>query len=261
MGTLAILRLWGPDAHDALAETDARLHRLESLWSRFRPDSDVSRLNRASGSWTEVAPETALLLERAAALQEETAGAFDVTLGTGLGRPVAVRGGKARLPAGAALDLGGIGKGAAVQDLLDGLRRRHVEAALVSLGRSSIGLLGTPPGRDHWRVGLGPTGPSRAGAALLLGEGHLSTSGAGRASRTIEPVRGEPAASDVRTATVLCADGARAEALSTALVVLGTTARLTSRVAGFEAVLTDHDGVRTCTPGIRTGLRRSTGDT
>lgn len=61
---------------------DARrfVDELEDRWSRFRPTSDVSRLNRADGNWVQVHPDTLMLLERARTGWQVTDGWFDPTV-------------------------------------------------------------------------------------------------------------------------------------------------------------------------------------
>ncbi len=61
-------------------QAEARIEELESLWSRFRPDSDISRCNAASGTPVEVSPLTVLLVERAVMAWRATGGRFDPTV-------------------------------------------------------------------------------------------------------------------------------------------------------------------------------------
>lgn len=69
----------GDDADLEFAEAEVR--RLESLWSRFRADSEVSVLNRAAGESVPVSPETVVLLCRAVRAQRLTGGWFDPFMG------------------------------------------------------------------------------------------------------------------------------------------------------------------------------------
>jgi thiamine biosynthesis lipoprotein len=260
MGTVASLAAWGATAPAAVATAAEELVRLEGLWSRFRPGSDVCRLNAAAGAWVRVAPETAALLAACGEFGEESAGAFDVTLGSGGRGAIDVRGDAVRLPEGASLDLGGIGKGAAVTRVVELLRAHDVPAALVSLGRSSIGVLGPPPGGGPWRIAITRPAGEWTGTwpVLELSSGYLSTSGdyewsSAAGNHIVDPATGRPAASGIRSATVVCADGARAEALSTAMLVLGRDAGLAlhARLGGFDAVLLDEAGAVHATPGLR----------
>ncbi|MBY5163582.1 FAD:protein FMN transferase [Salsipaludibacter albus] len=78
----------GSDAHVVVVDAPPGLlavardlvGRLEAHWSRFRPDSDVSRLARAEGSWVSVHADTHVLLERCRVGWELTAGRFDPTV-------------------------------------------------------------------------------------------------------------------------------------------------------------------------------------
>lgn len=77
----------GSDAHLVvvggapwLADTAvARVQDLERRWSRFLPDSEISRANARAGSWTQVSPETLALVERAELARRRTDGRFDPT--------------------------------------------------------------------------------------------------------------------------------------------------------------------------------------
>ena len=79
MGTTAAVTVHGGrlDADDVLAEID----RLEQSWSRFRPDSELSRLNDCSGSLTVVSATLLVLVEHLMAAHRLTGGRFDPTMG------------------------------------------------------------------------------------------------------------------------------------------------------------------------------------
>jgi thiamine biosynthesis lipoprotein len=79
---------------------------------------------------------------------------------------------------GVELDLGGIGKGYAVDRVVALLRRQGVASALVNLGGSSIYGLGAPPGGQGWPIGVqDPTHSSRVALSLPLHDRALSVSG------------------------------------------------------------------------------------
>jgi thiamine biosynthesis lipoprotein len=79
MGTIAHLIV--TDGSCGLADLAVeRLHELEARWSRFRPDSEISRLNERSGVPVVVSPDTFTLVERAVAGWRTTGGLFDPTL-------------------------------------------------------------------------------------------------------------------------------------------------------------------------------------
>jgi len=129
--------------------------------------------------------------------------------------------------AGAALNLGAVGKGFAVQAIGAALWRRGVREALVSAGSSSILALGGMD--DGWRVDVTTVSPRRVLARLRLRNAALGTSGAGeqfvevngrRYGHILDPRTGRPA-SGVVNATVISADAATADALATAFFVGG----------------------------------------
>jgi len=284
MGTVLELTLVGRNEaalsrarDDALAEVE----RLEALLSTWRPESDVSRLNRAAGAGAvPVAPEVADLLARSADLARETRGSFDVTVGplVRLWQEAAARGelpgssavadarahvgpdriavqrgapgASAALAGGAAVDLGGVAKGYA----LDRVRARlgpTVDAALLSFGQSSTWAIGHPRGAEGWRLlARGPDG-GFAGV-LTLRDRALSVSGslgqwseiAGRRyGHVIDPRSGQPLTRG-REALVVTGDATVAEALSKALLVLGPQEgiALIEDWPGAEALLLDEDG-------------------
>ena len=113
------------------------------------------------------------------------------------------------------IDLGGIGKGYAVDHALDVLGRAHISHAIVNAGGSSIGALGAPPARDGWPVILG------GGRVLLLNGTSMSTSqqDEGAAGHVIDPISGAPVSTDL-TATVVLRSATLADALSTTLLLL-----------------------------------------
>ena len=79
---------------------------------------------------------------------------------------------------GVELDLGGIGKGYAVDRVVDLLRRRGIASALVNLGGSSVYGLGAPPGREAWEIGIqDPTDPAKTALTVRLRDRALSVSG------------------------------------------------------------------------------------
>jgi len=143
--------------------------------------------------------------------------------------------GRARLTAtGAELNPGAIGKGWAIDRAVEWLRAAGVASVLVHGGQSSVRACGIQgpalPGRSGWRVGLRhPLRPGRRLATITLADRALGTSGSGtqffiergrRLGHILDPRTGRPA-EGVISATVLAERAAEADALATALYVLG----------------------------------------
>jgi thiamine biosynthesis lipoprotein len=212
--------------------------RLERELSRFIANSDVSRINAlAAGETTRVSPTTMECLEIAFEMHAFTRGAFDVSIGTGLDRldllpdEFAVH---AR-SAGARLDLGGIGKGYAVDRMAESLEEWEVRRVLVHGGFSSVRAGDPLPGRDGWPLTLSAPGDGPVLARISARRLALSASGTGKGDHIRDPRTGravhdraawvavpgrertEPAA---ERPPALRSPAAVAEALSTALMIL-----------------------------------------
>ncbi len=285
MGTVLEIEVTGGDRAllDALF---ARAAALDAMLTRFAPDSALSRLNAAAGEKSVALPVELLdLLAISVAEARETRGAFDVTVGplVALWTQAAERGtapsaealvaarklvgserielaaGRAVLgQRGSSVDLGGIAKGYALDALVALLRERKVESALLSFGGSSLHALGAPDGDDGWRVLLHDAAGGFAGVATLRDQA-LSVSGsfgqpfeiAGRRYGHVLDPRTGMALERARVAAVVATSGARAEALSKALLVLGEREgiALLESLPGVEGLLLDANGTRSETQG------------
>lgn len=175
-----------------------------------------------------------------------------------------------RLPEeGMAVGLGGIAKGYALERAGRALRQRGVESFLLVAGGQVLATGGKrrEGGIGSWRVGIrDPRGaPDDLFALLALRDGSLSTSGdyeryfvvdGVRYHHVLDPRTGRPARG-VRSATVVCDDPVLADALSTALMVLGVeeSLALVGGMDGVEAVLVDGGGAHHVTPGLRERLQ------
>ena len=191
MDTYMTLSAYGDSAEEALAAASREINRLESTLSRTIDASDVSRLN--AGETVTVQKETRELLERALALSDETGGAFDMTVaplvslwGITSDAPhvpsqeeidallplvgsehVHMDGSIVSLDAGCAVDLGGIAKGYASQQVADILQAHGVTSAVVSLG-GNVYVCGAKPDGSAWNVGIqDPTSSGYAATVAL----------------------------------------------------------------------------------------------
>jgi thiamine biosynthesis lipoprotein len=184
MGSPAVIIAGDADA-GALDWALDELVRLEQCWSRFRVDSQLSRLNRAAGGWFQLSDTLAAAVDRAIELHELTGGVFDPTIhrqlvAAGYDRPfrlldldqpglppAAVRapgvaaieraGDMIRLPPGVSIDLGGVGKGLAADMIAVGLIARGARSACVSLG-GDIRVAGGVPTEGGWNIPVADPG-------------------------------------------------------------------------------------------------------
>jgi FAD:protein FMN transferase len=264
MGTEIELLVEAEGADSALAAAMSEFHRLESLLSRFRDDSELSQLNR-DGS-IDAGPDLLRVVELALAARERTGGRFDPTVhdavvaagydrtftavpadGPAAGAPVpaggAVRidGNRIELDSGVRIDLGGIGKGYAAERAAEPLATAG--PCLVNAG----GDIATRGGR--WPVGV-VTGNGTL--TLELTGSALATSGRDRRAwrrgsralhHLIDPSTGDASASDVMRITVVAADAVDAEVLATSLFLAGMDAAAAAAdAAGVPAVIVGADG-------------------
>jgi FAD:protein FMN transferase len=170
--------------------------RLERELSRFRPNSDISRINDlATGESTRVGATALECLLIARHLYDVTGGAFDISIGTELPSleldtdACLVRSTKD----GVRVDLGGIGKGYAVDLVAELLEEWGIERALVHGGFSSILALEAPAGRDGWPLTLSDPGePSRVLSRLSTRQTALSASGVRKGDHIVDPRTGVP---------------------------------------------------------------------
>jgi thiamine biosynthesis lipoprotein len=245
-------RYAGQAAQAAFDEVD----RLERELSRFAGNSDVSRINGlAAGESTRVSPSTMECLEIARVLYDLTNRAFDVSVGTGLDSleldpdAFVVRAGTD----GVRLDLGGIGKGYAVDRMGDVMEEWEVPRGLVHGGFSSVLALEAPPEREGWPLTLsapGP-GPREILARLSARQVAFSASGTQKGAHVLDPRTGAPVrdraawvslprgAGAAEESGGPTRPGAVAEGLSTAFMILPAeeAAGVCERCPGLEAWL------------------------
>jgi len=225
-----------PDAGYAQQAAQAAfllLDRLEQEQSRFVANSDVSRVNRlAAGESARVSPSTLECLGIARHLYDLTSRTFDVTIGTGWDRLELDPEGfvvRAR-EGGARLDLGGIGKGFAVDRMAELLLEWDIRHALVHGGFSSVRALEPPPGEEGWALRLSAPGGRGELARVRAREQAFGASGILKGDHIQDPRTGEPVLEREAAWVAVAAsieDGrgspaAVADALSTAFMILPT---------------------------------------
>lgn len=265
MGTEIELLVDADDAATAFAASEAEFHRLEALLSRFRPDSELSRLNR-DGS-IEAGPDLRRVVELALTARASTHGRFDPTVHDALvaagydrtfddvaeeinGAPaspvpaagaVQIDGRRISVAAGVRIDLGGIGKGYAADRAADILAAAG--PCLVNAGGDIATRGGT------WPVGVETT----AGTITLeISGAALATSGSDRRTwrrngttlhHLIDPRTGAPADSDVVRVTVVAPDAVAAEVAATSLFLAGAErGAAEADAARLPAVIVDTRG-------------------
>lgn len=248
-----------------------RIATLEQMMSDYRPSSEVRRLQERAGGPVPVSAELFQVLHTAVEVARRTSGAFDPTVGPlvlvwrdarrqgRLPAPGTLEAARALVSwrdlaldsgaflvtlrrAGMQLDVGGVAKGYILDRALDVLRSWGAPRALIEAGGDVV-VGQAPPGRPGWQVDVpyGDTTVSRQASALV--NAAIATSGPSaqflevdgvRYSHVIDPRTGWAVTSGAH-ATVIASDGARADALATALTVM--------KPADRERVMAGYDGV------------------
>lgn len=268
------------------------IKKIESFTSRFESGSDVSKINSNAGtSPVKVEPETMVIIERATDMSRQLEGVFDLTIA-----PVANLWGfydkKFRVPdsseienvlplvdykqisvdkmngtvmlikPGMKIDLGGVAKGYAVEQVCTLLRKRGVKSALVNFG-GAVGAIGKRSDGESWVIGIKDP---RGSAGDIIGEleltdSYVSSSGdyeryfeenGKRYFHIFDPRTGfNP--HNVMAATVVGDTSLEADVLSTAIIVLGVdrSFEFLKNIGGFDAVIVDSKGKVTASPGMK----------
>ena len=291
MGTRIRVELWAEQRTEGEAAIDAvleEMRRIDAAMSTYKPDSEVSRVNsQAAKSLVKITPELYDLLATSLQYSQLTEGAFDITYAS-VGylydfrrhlRPDEQQI-EAALPGvnfrhieldprahtvhfarpGVRIDLGGIGKGYAVDRGIALLEQRGIRHALVTAGGDSR-IIGDRFGQP-WVIGIRhPDRKDEVIARIPLEDAAISTSGdyeryfdadGARYHHIINPRTGH-SASKVRSATIIGPTATRTDGLSKTAFVLGAERALEiyDRIEGIDAVLVTPEGKVLYTKGLQ----------
>lgn len=290
MDTVMLLTAYGAQGEAALDAAEARIYELEADLDPSRTGSSVRAVNEGAGEWVSVSADFLAIAAATKAVAEQSDGALAVQLyvltelwgftGGNYRVPArteidaalaAIEGFEleideaacaARIPTGTSIAFGAVAKGYTADAALEAMAEAGCKAAILSLG-GNVQTLGQKPDGSAWSVAIMDPDDNGAYAALLsVGEKAVVTSGdyqryfeqdGVRYSHILDPKTGCPADNGLRSVTVVCDDGARADALSTAMFVLGEKAALDNwrNNDGFELVLITADGRVVVTDGLR----------
>lgn len=269
----------GQFLNGAIKAAFEEIARVEDLLSRFKPQSDISRINAgAAVQPVTVSRETIALIAESAKFSRLSNGAFDITVQPLMQIWGFAENGRERLPSpeelkqarskvgyqhikiidsrqsvsfaqpGMSLDLGGLAKGYAVDQAVAALKKRGIKNALINAG-GDIYALGSRGKLKKWRIAVRhPRKKAAVLAVLELQDQAVATSGdyeqyikAGgrRLSHIVNPGTGQPCADSPASVTVLAEDCLTADALATAVCVLGSKKGmdLINRLENSEAII------------------------
>ena len=261
LGTVCTINLFDQGSTELYGQMFQKLKGIEQAFSVNLPDSAVSQINQSAGIAPVVVPQEVIyVLQEALRIAERTSGAFDPTIG-----PLVdlwdIGGDNSQVPSqeaidharslvdwrlveidsqrgtvylpkqGMALDLGGIAKGYAADELVAIAQEAGIQQALFDLG-GNIYAFGTKADGTPWRVGVkDPAQPGGSPAlALAVQDRSVVTSGMYerffeqegiRYHHILNPATGYPVWNDIQSVTIVSKSSLLADALSTSVFVLG----------------------------------------
>jgi len=292
MGTAIEITLVGDDeeaAKKAALQTFQKIKRIEHLMSPWIESSDISRINRSSTiEWVKVSPETFEVIKKAQEVSELSAGAFDITMGPLIQLWRVARERKTPPSSeevrknldlvnyknvlinpekgvffnkkGMAIDLGGIAKGYAVDKAFELLKSLGFKNLIVNAG-GDLRVGGTKLGQP-WSVGIqDPRASQKIMARVSLSDAAMATSGdyekffiyQGKRYHHIFSRRDGLPPEDCQSVTIICKDGMTADALATAVFVLGPEKGydLCQKLEGIDCLIVDKDRKIILSPGLK----------
>ncbi len=253
-------RMSEKEVQSAIGAAFAEIHKIDALMSKYKRDSDVSRLNGGGANvWLQVDPMTFTVLEKSQRIARLTGGAFDVT-----GLPLSTVWGfwPAREPLVPSeeeirsalshvgyqklsldrtarrlmkrdpemkVDLAGIAKGYAVDRAIAVLTRKRLSDVLVEIGGEARAIGRNKNGKP-WRIGMLHPTKRKYLAVVELSNKAVATSGdymnfffveGKRYCHLIDPRTGKPISNDVCSVTVIADNCTDADALATAISIMG----------------------------------------
>ncbi len=291
MDTIMMFTVYSKDGEEILIDAEQEIRRLEHLLSITMEDSEIHELNRKAGEKAvHISEETMELLSLGKSIGEETGGCFNIAISpvvkawgfTEEDKHVPVQEEIDRLlplantedilldeengtaflqKKGMAVDLGGIAKGYAADKAAELLRAESVTSGYFSLGGNLMGI-GQKPDGTAWKAAVGNPLDARDYVGMLeFSDCAVVTSGGyqryfeedgKRYHHIIDPATGYPAENELLAVAIVCENATRADALSTALFVMGldNAAAFWQEHDDFEVIFITNDEV-IATEGLR----------
>jgi len=277
------------EAHTAMAAAYEEIGRIEALLSKYRNDSQISKINQHAGeeAIVRVDREIVEIVQRSLQYADLTGGVFDITIGPvvdlwGIGtdhehvpenaelqhvlssvgyKNIEIQGEtgiRLREPQ-MALDLGGIAKGYSIDRAIEVLRRHKITSALVNAG-GDIRCIGTKPDGSPWRVGIQHPRKSSIIGVVPLQDAAVATSGDyerffmrnnTRFHHIFTPSTGMPV-SECQSVTITTKTAEMADVFATAVFVMGPERGLTFIEASpeVEGMIIRADGTMLTSSGF-----------
>ncbi|WP_423738977.1 FAD:protein FMN transferase [Clostridium cibarium] len=299
LGTLINLKVFGKESEKAIDEAIERLIDIDNKMSAFKESSEISKINKNAGiALQTVSNETFSLIDKSISYSELSEGAFDPTI-----RPLVSLWGigtkSERVPTeieindnlklvnyrdiilnkddnsiglkkqNQSIDLGGIAKGYAADEVVNIFLKHGIKSAIIDLG-GNIFVLGNKNNESFWNVGIqNPFMPRGEHIGILsLKDKSIVTSGNYERffikdnkafHHIIDPKTGYPSSSNVISATIISDNSIDGDGLSTGVYIMGLDKALDliESIKGVDAIFITNDKNVFVTSGIRHNFKLS----
>lgn len=257
MDTIMQLTVYGEQGEEAMKDAVQLINRLDRLFSVTNAQSDIAKINAAAGNPVTVSEETYELIQQSKKYSEETEGAFDISIyplvkawgftkekqqvPTKAAREAAMKkidyrkiqclsDNKIQLEKGMEIDLGAVAKGYLSQNIMELWKKKGVTSAILSLG-GNVQTMGKKEDGSLFQVGItDPDDGTSLFGAIQVEDKAVVTSGIYQRNFTEQGIlyhhimdarTGMPAENNLASVTVITDEGTKADALATALFVMG----------------------------------------
>ncbi|MGH4139020.1 FAD:protein FMN transferase [Clostridium sp.] len=296
LGTLNELKVYGKNAEKAIRESIEKLCEIDNKMSVFKEQSEISKINKHAGNQPQIVSEdTYYVIQKAIKYCCISKGAFDITI-----RPIVELWGigkkDARIPSSnevkeklkvvnykdivlekntssiflkkknQEIDVGGIAKGFAADEVKNVLMKNGIKSALINLG-GNILALGKKKDGTPWGVGIQNPFKTRGEFALSINVINKAVVTSGNYERyfeedgkrfhhIIDPITGFPSESDIVSATVISDNSIDGDGLSTGVYIMGTqkAIKLIEEIEGVDAIFITKNKDIYVTSGIRENI-------
>ncbi len=257
MDTLVQMQAYGENAEEAVEESMERIKELENLMSKTLETSEIYQINNNPGERIKISDDTKLVLENSLHYAKITDGKFDPTIGVlvdlwGIGTEDAgvpsdseienafknigyqklnIYDNQAEIEEGVKLDLGGIAKGYAADEVKKVTEKHNINSAFVNLGGNVL-VIGNKPDGSKWRVGIQDPRQGRGNVMAIIEASDKTIVTSGNYERYFEkdgkvyhhildPDTGYPADTNLLSVSIISDNSFDADALSTSIYILG----------------------------------------
>lgn len=293
LGTIISLKAFGKNAEIAIEEAMQKLNDIDDAMSAFKPDSEISKINMNSGKdFQVVSTGTYSLVKKAVKYSELLDGTFDPTI-----RPLVtlwnIGTNNEKIPSKSeidkkrelvnfkdilfdnnntsiklskpnqAIDVGGIAKGFAADEVKNIFLKHHVNSGIIDLG-GNIFALGNKDDGSAWKVGIQDPFKSRGEFIGILNVKNKSVVTSGNYERyfkkdgkvfhhIIDPKTGYPSESEIISATIISDESIDGDGLSTGIYIMGLSKsmKLIESIKGVDAIFITKDKQVFVTSGIK----------